>query len=147
MALEHATRPLYGVQFHPESISTAHGDALLRNFARIAEARAWRGCASSAGGGDPAAISVVPRSLSACSAQRGVLTPVVRRLRAWADPEAVFEQCFARAESAFWLDSAKPDGAASRFSYMGSVDESHGWVLCGLFLMARVDRLSAVDTT
>ena len=32
MALHHKTRPLYGVQFHPESILTEHGHALLKNW-------------------------------------------------------------------------------------------------------------------
>jgi anthranilate synthase component II len=32
MALHHKTRPVYGVQFHPESILTEHGHALLKNF-------------------------------------------------------------------------------------------------------------------
>ena len=36
MALQHRTLPLYGVQFHPESIATDHGKTLLKNFLRLA---------------------------------------------------------------------------------------------------------------
>lgn len=32
MALRHASRPLWGVQFHPESILSEHGTTILRNF-------------------------------------------------------------------------------------------------------------------
>ena len=32
MALEHVTQPIFGVQFHPESILTQYGRHLLRNF-------------------------------------------------------------------------------------------------------------------
>ncbi|WP_083843035.1 anthranilate synthase component II [Schlesneria paludicola] len=36
MAVEHRTRPLFGVQFHPESVLTEHGRDILANFARLA---------------------------------------------------------------------------------------------------------------
>ena len=32
LALHHRSRPIFGVQFHPESILTEHGHALLKNF-------------------------------------------------------------------------------------------------------------------
>lgn len=36
MGFRHATLPIHGVQFHPESIATEHGHAMLANFMRIA---------------------------------------------------------------------------------------------------------------
>jgi anthranilate synthase component II len=38
MALRHRIHPLYGVQFHPESIATECGKSLLQNFLRLAAA-------------------------------------------------------------------------------------------------------------
>ena len=32
MGIEHKIKPIYGVQFHPESIDTDHGMKLIRNF-------------------------------------------------------------------------------------------------------------------
>ena len=40
MAMKHRQFPLYGVQFHPESIGTEHGKRLLENFLRVAHAEA-----------------------------------------------------------------------------------------------------------
>ena len=36
MGLQHKTHPVHGVQFHPESIASEHGHALLANFLEIA---------------------------------------------------------------------------------------------------------------
>jgi anthranilate synthase component 2 len=32
MGLQHRTKPIHGVQFHPESIRSEHGHAMLKNF-------------------------------------------------------------------------------------------------------------------
>jgi anthranilate synthase component II len=36
MALEHRSEPTFGVQFHPESIASEHGHAILANFLTLA---------------------------------------------------------------------------------------------------------------
>jgi anthranilate synthase component II len=37
MGVRHKTLPIEGVQFHPESILTEHGHAMLRNFLELTE--------------------------------------------------------------------------------------------------------------
>jgi len=39
MALEHKDEPTFGVQFHPESIASQHGHAILANFLTLAGVR------------------------------------------------------------------------------------------------------------
>ena len=39
MGLKHERFPVHGVQFHPESIASQHGHALLQNFIDLARAR------------------------------------------------------------------------------------------------------------
>ncbi len=39
MGLSHVSRPIHGVQFHPESIATEHGHAMLANFLDLAGVR------------------------------------------------------------------------------------------------------------
>jgi len=38
MAMKHRRHPIYGVQFHPESIGTPHGKHLLENFLKLCAA-------------------------------------------------------------------------------------------------------------
>ncbi len=52
MAVAHRDRPVYGVQFHPESIASENGSQILRNFLDLAAAFHARGQAHQ---GDPGA--------------------------------------------------------------------------------------------
>jgi anthranilate synthase component 2 len=35
MGFRHVSKPIHGVQFHPESIATEHGHAMIANFLTI----------------------------------------------------------------------------------------------------------------
>jgi len=49
MGLAHASLPVHGVQFHPESIASEHGHLMLKNFLDLAAAwNAQRGRRASA---------------------------------------------------------------------------------------------------
>jgi para-aminobenzoate synthetase len=106
MALAHRSKPIWGVQFHPESICSEHGLTLLKNF-RDLSARARRHC------------------IAAPSVSRAGLAPPTpyklsyRRLSQFADPEAVFIRYFADSPAAYWLHSATLREGMSRFSFMG----------------------------
>ena len=39
MGMRHKTYPIFGVQFHPESIATSHGHEILQNFLNIVHGR------------------------------------------------------------------------------------------------------------
>jgi para-aminobenzoate synthetase len=112
MGLAHRSRPLWGVQFHPESISTEHGGALLRNFRDLTHARGRRS------------------SRAARSAGRPVTGPRLhhRTLTTWCDPEAVFVALYGDRDHAVWLDSARAEPGLARFSFMGAPDGPLGQV-------------------
>jgi len=102
MGLWHRARPLWGVQFHPESIRTEHGHRLLRNFVDLTPVQ-------------PRPVITTSHRVSPATDTEPV--PVhVRRMPTSLDPEVVFDRLFRGAEHAFWLDSNGID----RFSIMGS---------------------------
>src|SRR6185312_9961597 len=114
MAVAHRMRPRWGVQFHPESISTEYGRKLLANFGALtAQHQAANGGARVGAG--RAAATVAPRR----PAERARLTLSVKRLDTLVDTERAFVHLYGEAENAFWLDSSKIDERA-RFSFMGA---------------------------
>lgn len=119
MALQHRERPIWGVQFHPESICSGHGVTLLRNFLSFARGAGARDRSQSRGG--------VSRRASLPETQRPAVS--YRRLPRLIDPEAAFQELYASSTHAFWLDSALVREGLSRFSFMGEASGAHGEIL------------------
>lgn len=121
MGVEHDSRPIWGVQFHPESIATEFGDRIARNFFELAE----RHSASPS-----ARQSQVPRRRSEDSPQARVngtstgvardWTVLARTLEGAAPTEHLYERLFADADTSFWLDSADAPTWLAQCSYMGT---------------------------
>ncbi|MFF8104032.1 aminodeoxychorismate synthase component I [Streptomyces sp. NPDC014986] len=140
MGLRHRTLPLWGVQFHPESIGTQEGHRLLENFRRLTEehGRAHGGASRSAAakgvpaqrrspevpGATPAVAG--PGAVAAGDGDREAgggsprrLRVLVERLRTRWDGEVVFDRLFRGGDHPFWLDSSRPGGRLGQLSVMG----------------------------
>jgi len=127
MAVRHRERPVWGVQFHPESIGTAHGRVLLRNFRDLTAER------STVSGGAGRAIERMRSNLAEIDTSRpsdrrevsAMPAAAAVRWRQWhrevpvcVDAATVFTALFDGSPAAFWLDGEfRRD--PSRCSYMG----------------------------
>jgi len=114
MGIEHRERPLWGVQFHPESVSTEHGHRLIENFYTLARARR-----------SPARQRLnrpllPPRRCRRRSADESHVTLKIRSVEGELSTELLFERLFGTAEHAFWLDSADALTVLSQRSYLGT---------------------------
>ncbi|MEU4656056.1 aminodeoxychorismate synthase component I [Streptomyces sp. NPDC023723] len=113
MAVRHRSLPRWGVQFHPESVATEHGERLIANFARLAS-----GPSRSRGTPGPVPPALpAPRPASAAARVRHRLH--VRVLPLAPDTEEVFRALYARSPHAFWLDSSRVEPGLARFSFLG----------------------------
>jgi para-aminobenzoate synthetase len=116
MAVEHETRPLWGVQFHPESILSEHGHALLVNFRNLTERYAAAHPCSRLAHGRPG-LSLSPAKTRPREDRPTACLLRYRRIHHPVEPAAAFKLLFAGSTNAFWLDgAASPEGG---FSYMG----------------------------
>ncbi|MGW0777299.1 aminodeoxychorismate synthase component I [Streptomyces sp. NPDC002835] len=112
MALRHRTLPLWGVQFHPESIGTDSGHHLLANFRDLTYAHGRRPRR-------PARPQAPAPATTPGTAPARELRVLVERLDTRWDAEPVFDQLFRTGAHAFWLDSSRTDARFGQVSVMG----------------------------
>jgi len=119
MGVTHQSRPIWGVQFHPESICTTYGALLMENFRRMAEEINLKRKAAKAS-------SVTAATQSSKTVEAPETTPVtrqrtfVKRMPLKESTAQIFERAFNDDPYAFWLDSSLTREPDARFSFMGS---------------------------
>ena len=120
MAVAHRTKPLFGVQFHPESICTEHGETLFTNFAEIT--RTWQKekkrdispiMPDSLFFSPHANILTFPKEK-----QKNRYTVLHEQLLATIDAETLFDAIFRHSAYAIWLDSSRRGYGSGRFSIL-----------------------------
>jgi para-aminobenzoate synthetase len=117
MGIEHTRRPLWGVQFHPESIATEQGRKIVENFYALAQERKpprRRGTRR------PLAPATTSRRRPRSGAVESHLRLRVRTIEGEAAAEPLFARLFGEAEHAFWLDSADAPTRLAQCSYLGT---------------------------
>ncbi|MDQ3405033.1 MAG: aminodeoxychorismate synthase component I [Actinomycetota bacterium] len=141
MGLRHRERPLWGVQFHPESIATEHGHTLLANFADLT--REWQ----AANGGSPVrterTVTAFTRPVRTATRDLRVL---VSEAATVCEPEVAFDDLFLGGDHAVWLDSSQTDRPDGRFSIMGDASGPLARVAWADVAAGTVTVRSATDT-
>ena len=118
MGIEHRRRPMWGVQFHPESVATEHGARLVENFyslARKLRSPRWRGAKRPLQAPPPAATATRARTGTG-----GESRLLLRTIPGEPATEPLFERLFGDAEHAFWLDSADAPTRLAQRSFLGT---------------------------
>ncbi|PWN30311.1 ADC synthase [Jaminaea rosea] len=137
LGLQHKTLPLWGVQFHPESIESREGVRMMHNF--IEMARKWQKEGNETACGSslkipPSILAEGARYVAAARPSPTCGATLPKKL--WKVVEVDFgdlpvaadkaEEVFARLfkkgarHPSVWLDSARPGDPQSNFSYMAS---------------------------
>ncbi|MDO3648632.1 aminodeoxychorismate synthase component I [Nocardia mangyaensis] len=120
MGVRHRERPQWGVQFHPESVSSEFGVALVRNFADLTKARAHSAAPVVVRGPVHVPMAAAPEH------RFGLRHSVIERA---IDTEAIFLRRYAESSTAFWLDSEHVEPGLDRFSFLGDAAGPHAEIV------------------
>jgi para-aminobenzoate synthetase len=146
MALEHKENPLYGVQFHPESVCSEYGATIIANFHNAAlQFHQKRGNYATQLGSDEEQDNSFSDHLHHHHAsQPQFAMPATEALRwkikheilshteastdrpsyQWVDPEAVCVSAAGSNKNMVWLDSSLIEKGRSRFSFICLPDQA-----------------------
>ncbi|MBS1698751.1 MAG: aminodeoxychorismate synthase component I [Actinobacteria bacterium] len=117
MGIRHRELPLWGVQFHPESIGTVDGARMMADFVALVRET----LASRSASGQPSRQGA-PEGRSP-GALRAAARPVLRgELPLRLDTAVLFAELFGDAAQAVWLDGGRDGDDRARYSILGGGD-------------------------
>ncbi|CCG87603.1 aminodeoxychorismate synthase component I [Erwinia piriflorinigrans] len=123
MAVAHKEKPLWGVQFHPESILTECGSEIIRNFNELTVSYLKENKIKSANG-SYAQPKMVKLKKPAAEIYFHLECEVIAFDR---DPGDIFKRIYGDSKNAFWLN--REASSASPFSYMGDAKGENAFML------------------
>ncbi len=126
MGLRHEDRPIWGIQFHPESICSDYGHRILANFRDLSHSFLQARKRSPQPSLAPAKPSLQPAAEPTAD-RHPKFQLLSRRLDICPDAQAVYCSSYSRSPSAFWLDSSLVVPGLSRFSFMGDGSGPHSF--------------------
>lgn len=99
MGISHKSKPIYGLQFHPESIASEYGEKLIQNFINITRDFYE---------GNKLYFEIIDNNL---------------------DTSDLYQKLYTYDDKTLWLDSSKVEEGLSRFSIFGLQSEKRGHIL------------------
>ncbi|BAQ60538.1 para-aminobenzoate synthase [Geminocystis sp. NIES-3708] len=136
MGIKHKYKPLWGVQFHPESIASEYGKELLINFHNLTKSYY-----KSVNKIDYLSSSLQNKSnnkqyeineknqLNNLKISNNNYQVYSRKIDIFIDSALVFEKIYSQSNHSFWLDSSMIAQGLSRFSYMGDSEGDNSFLV------------------
>jgi para-aminobenzoate synthetase len=137
MGLEHVSKPIYGVQFHPESISTACGKQIFNNFKDITEKfhhevlmnKKENNLEVKSSGVDLKKSKNIPMTGTSTKHDRNIII-ARKKFSTPVDVKSIFREVYGDSSASFWLDSSSSGPVQGRsdkttpLSIFGDLDSS-----------------------